>query len=51
MRRVTFELEHDQFRDSVRKFMQAEISPNVERWQEAGIVDREAFTKARRLNF
>jgi acyl-CoA dehydrogenase len=46
MRRVTFELEHDQFRDSVRKFMQAEISPNVERWQEAGIVDREAFTKA-----
>ena len=24
MRRVTFELEHDQFRDSVRKFMQAE---------------------------
>jgi len=46
MRRVTFELEHDQFRDSVRKFMQAEIWPNVERWQEAGIVDRVAFTKA-----
>jgi alkylation response protein AidB-like acyl-CoA dehydrogenase len=46
MRRVTFELEHDQFRDSVRKFMQAEIWPHVERWQEAGIVDREAFTKA-----
>jgi alkylation response protein AidB-like acyl-CoA dehydrogenase len=46
MRRVTFELEHDQFRDSVRKFMQAEIWPNVERWHEAGIVDREAFTKA-----
>lgn len=46
MRRVTFDLEHDQFRDSVRKFMQAEIWPNVERWHEAGIVDREAFTKA-----
>ena len=46
MRRVTFELEHDQFRDSVRKFMQAEIWPNVERWHEAGIVDRDAFTKA-----
>jgi alkylation response protein AidB-like acyl-CoA dehydrogenase len=46
MRRVTFELEHDQFRDSVRKFMQTEIWPNVERWHEAGIVDREAFTKA-----
>lgn len=46
MRRVTFELEHEQFRDSVRKFMQAEIWPNVERWHEAGIVDRDAFTKA-----
>ena len=46
MRRVTFELEHDQFRDSVRKFMQAEIWPNVERWHEAGIVDRDAFTEA-----
>jgi alkylation response protein AidB-like acyl-CoA dehydrogenase len=46
MRRVTFELEHDQFRDSVRKFMQAEIWPNIERWHDAGIVDREAFTKA-----
>ena len=46
MRRVTFELEHDQFRDSVRKFMQADIWPNVERWHEAGIVDRDAFTKA-----
>ena len=46
MRRFTFELEHDQFRDSVRKFMQAEIWPNVERWHEAGIVDRDAFTKA-----
>jgi alkylation response protein AidB-like acyl-CoA dehydrogenase len=46
MRRVTFELEHDQFRDSVRKFMQAEIWPKVESWREAGIVDREAFLKA-----
>lgn len=46
MRRVTFELEHDQFRDSVRKFMQAEIEPCTEGWREAGIVDRDAFLKA-----
>jgi alkylation response protein AidB-like acyl-CoA dehydrogenase len=46
MRRVTFDLEHDQFRESVRKFMQTEIEPHVERWHEAGIVDRDAFTKA-----
>jgi alkylation response protein AidB-like acyl-CoA dehydrogenase len=46
MRRVTFNLEHDLFRDSVRKFMQAEITPHIERWHEAGIVDREAFLKA-----
>jgi acyl-CoA dehydrogenase len=46
MRRVTFDLEHNQFRDSVRKFMQSEIEPHVERWREAGIVDRDAFLKA-----
>lgn len=46
MRRLTFDLEHDQFRDSVRKFMTAEIEPNIERWHEAGIVDREAYLKA-----
>jgi alkylation response protein AidB-like acyl-CoA dehydrogenase len=46
MRRTTFDLEHDQFRDSVRKFMQAEIGPNVDRWRKAGQVDREAYLKA-----
>ncbi len=46
MRRVIFEPEHEQFRDSVRRFMQAEVAPHAERWREAGIVDREAYTKA-----
>ncbi len=46
MRRVIFESEHEQFRDSVRRFMQAEVAPHAERWREAGIVDREAYTKA-----
>ncbi len=46
MNRRIFEEEHDMFRDSVRSFMQKEIGPHRERWQEQGIVDREAFLKA-----
>lgn len=34
------------FRDAYRKFLEAEIVPNMEKWQEQGIVDREAFKKA-----
>ncbi|WP_144097525.1 acyl-CoA dehydrogenase family protein [Croceicoccus sediminis] len=46
MQRLIFEPEHEQFRDSVRAFMQAEVGPNAERWREAGMVDREVYTKA-----
>ena len=46
MRRHTFEPEHEQFRDSVRHFMQTEVGPHGERWREAGVVDREVFRKA-----
>jgi len=46
MQRTIFEPEHEQFRDSVRKFMQAEVGPNAERWREAGMVDREVYLKA-----
>ena len=35
MKRVIFETEHDQFRDSVRRFMQAEVAPHADRWREA----------------
>jgi acyl-CoA dehydrogenase len=41
-----FEPEHEQFRDSARRFFQAEIGPNGERWREQGCVDRDAFLKA-----
>lgn len=34
------------FRAAYRKFLEQEIAPNMERWREQGIVDREAFTKA-----
>ncbi len=46
MRRLIFEPEHEQFRDSVRRFMQAEVAPHGERWREAGVVDREVYRKA-----
>ena len=46
MQRMIFDEEHDMFRESVSRFVQAEIGPHVERWREAGICDREAFLKA-----
>lgn len=46
MKRVIFEPEHEQFRDSVRRFMQAEVAPHADRWRAAGMVDRETYLKA-----
>lgn len=46
MKRVIFEPEHEQFRDSVRRFMQAEVGPHADRWRAAGMVDRETYLKA-----
>lgn len=46
MPRNIFTEDHEIFRDSVRAFLQKEIGPNADRWQEQGIVDREAFLKA-----
>jgi hypothetical protein len=44
--RTLFSSEHEQFRDSVRRFVDKEIVPHHERWEEAGMVDRELWTKA-----
>ncbi|WP_371433395.1 acyl-CoA dehydrogenase family protein [Novosphingobium sp.] len=46
MKRVIFEPEHEQFRDSVVKFMQAEVAPHAEKWREEGMVPRELYLKA-----
>ncbi len=46
MRRLIFEPEHEQFRDSVRKFFEKEVAPHAERWREQGHVDREIYKKA-----
>jgi len=37
--------EHRMFRDALRRFLAKEITPHVDRWEEAGIVPREAWRK------
>jgi alkylation response protein AidB-like acyl-CoA dehydrogenase len=46
MERTIFEPEHDMFRSSVRRFVESELAPHVERWENAGIVEREVFASA-----
>ena len=43
--------EHELFRQSFRRFVEREIKPNQERWNAAGIVDREAWRKAGEAGF
>jgi len=50
MDRDIFEPEHDDFRDSVRRFIADEISPNFEHWEEEGTVPRQLFAKAGEKN-
>ena len=38
--------EHRLYTESVRKFFADELAPNIERWIDAGIVDREFWVKA-----
>ena len=44
-RRAAFTADHEQFRDSVRRFFARELTPHLERWEEEGIVDRDLWTK------
>jgi len=44
--RTLFSDEHRMFRDSVRRFMEHEVVPHHERWEDQGYVDREVWRKA-----
>jgi acyl-CoA dehydrogenase len=44
--RTLFSSEHEQFRDAIRKFIDKEIVPHHERWEEQNVVDRELWPKA-----
>ena len=44
-RRSCFTEEHQLFRDQVRRFFAAELTPHLDRWEEEGIVDRALWIK------
>ena len=44
--RTLFSSDHDAFRDAFRRFVDKEIAPFHEAWEEAGYVDREVWRKA-----
>ncbi len=46
MKRKIFEADHELFRASVREFVEREVTPNVAKWEEEGIVDKALFRKA-----
>ena len=45
-RRKIYEQEHEIFRESVRRFFDAEMTPNLESWNDAGVVARDFWEKA-----
>ena len=44
--RTLFNADHEAFRDSFRRFMDKEIAPYHEAWEEQGYVDRDVWNKA-----
>jgi len=46
MRRILFEEEHEEFRSSLRRWVEREVVPNADEWESAGIVPRDLFKSA-----
>jgi long-chain-acyl-CoA dehydrogenase len=44
--RTAYTEDHEAFRQSVRSFIKAEVVPHIERWDEAGIIERDIWPKA-----
>ncbi|WP_291214171.1 acyl-CoA dehydrogenase family protein [Hydrogenophaga sp.] len=44
--RTLFNADHEAFRDSFRRFVEKEIAPHHEAWEEQGYVDRAVWSKA-----
>ncbi|RFQ06036.1 acyl-CoA dehydrogenase [Pseudomonas putida] len=51
MKRASFEIEHEMFRDNYRAFLQKEVMPWKAQWRKDGIVPREMFRKMGDLGF
>jgi acyl-CoA dehydrogenase len=45
MRREIFSEEHEMFRAQVRRFVETELVPKIDRWNRAGMSDRESWLK------
>lgn len=46
MKRLIYETEHEQFRETARQYIEREVAPNAEKWQRDRIVERSAYTAA-----
>jgi alkylation response protein AidB-like acyl-CoA dehydrogenase len=46
MRRTIFDDEHELFRSAFRQFLDKEVVPRFEEWEQAGAVDRDVYRKA-----
>jgi alkylation response protein AidB-like acyl-CoA dehydrogenase len=46
LRRALFEPEHEDFRESFRRFLAKEVAPHHDAWERDGLVPRELFTAA-----
>jgi acyl-CoA dehydrogenase len=44
--RAVYDEEHQQFRESVRRFAASRIAPDFQRWEDAGIIDRALWAAA-----
>ena len=51
MQRKLFEQDHEDFRGAFRTFLDRHATPNAERWEREGIVDREFFRLAGEAGF
>ncbi|MFI2812892.1 acyl-CoA dehydrogenase family protein [Microbulbifer sp. M83] len=49
--RTVFNTEHEQFRDTVRKFLENEAAPHHAQWEKDGQVDRALWNKAGEMGF
>jgi acyl-CoA dehydrogenase len=49
--RTLFNEEHDMLRDAARRFMESEVAPHTERWEEQGHIDRATWLAAGAAGF
>src|SRR6201982_1185531 len=46
MKRLVFEPEHEQLRETTRQYIEREVAPHVEKWERQRIIDRSAYVAA-----